>query len=145
MKPTLIAFMLACLLALPFAARAQQEEAQAEAESEVAPPPPPSDARVVDMTSLCRAPGSQRYYPIDALRQGMEGRVVLDCVLNEEGLVQSCQVVEEAPPNHGFGRASLMVACRATVDPISPNANTQVYERDGEHRVRRVVHWRLRN
>jgi len=47
-----------------------------------------------------------RVYPRRALRNGVGGVVVLDCLVLEGGALQ-CTVFSEEPPGYGFGRASL--------------------------------------
>jgi len=81
---------------------------------------------------------------MEAMRQNVEGRVVLDCSLTSEGALNACQVVEERPAGMRFGEASLRLACDPRFN-AAPSAapNTQMYERDGVQRIRRVVNWRL--
>src|SRR5262245_2399729 len=81
--------------------------AQAQTES-----PPASDARTYDMTDFCPASAEHvRYMPDRALRQRINGHVVLDCALNDERKLTTCQIAEETPPRIGFGTAALNIAC----------------------------------
>jgi protein TonB len=48
-------------------------------------------------------------YPQRALRQGLGGRVQLDCRVNAD-LSLSCRIASETPAGEGFGRAALAAA-----------------------------------
>ena len=81
-----------------------------------APGPAFPDIPEVDMANLCRShSGRQRYYPPRALSNGVEGRVVLDCVIRENA-PRTCQVLYESPDSYGFGDAALRIACHFRVD-----------------------------
>lgn len=75
------------------------------AASRPAPPPPgtvvwlarPSERRIAEL------------YPQRALREGVGGRVVLNCTVLAD-LSTSCAVVSESPADEGFGRAALSAA-----------------------------------
>jgi protein TonB len=51
----------------------------------------------------------RRHFPRDALRAGIAGRVVLECLVRTEGTLL-CVVVVENPPERGFGEAALRIA-----------------------------------
>src|SRR5262245_58533220 len=76
------------------------------------PPTPPADARVYDMGRFCPGRMPQRVMPERAIVQRINGRVLLECVVNDDRRVTSCQVVEEEPPGIGFSRSALTLACR---------------------------------
>lgn len=73
-------------------------------------PPPP----VIDGGPRLRAKPSAEdmadAYPRDALRDEIQGRVVMACHLTAEGRLTACAVVEETPPGLGFGAATLKIA-----------------------------------
>jgi protein TonB len=48
-------------------------------------------------------------YPDRAIRQGVGGRVQLDCVV-QVNLSVACTILSENPPGLGFGRAALSAA-----------------------------------
>jgi hypothetical protein len=104
-----------------------------------APPAPPDDARVHDMGRFCPGRMPQRVMPERAVMQRINGHVLLECVVNDDRRVTSCQVVEEEPSGIGFSRSALTLACRHSqrrygqpVDPRIP-----IFSRaDGTSRVR---------
>lgn len=49
------------------------------------------------------------YYPSRALLRGVEGRVVLECLIDVAGALD-CRVVAEAPSNWGFGDAARRIS-----------------------------------
>jgi protein TonB len=51
-----------------------------------------------------------RAYPSDALRQGVEARVVIACTVDGEGRLQDCTVASEDPPGFGFDVAALEIS-----------------------------------
>lgn len=72
----------------------------------------PSGSPTLSITSnflWARAPGVadvKAAYPQDALRQNVEGHVVLRCGLTADALLKSCDVLTELPRGYGFGRAA---------------------------------------
>jgi len=50
-----------------------------------------------------------RYYPRRAMERGVEGQVVLDCLVTTIGSL-NCDVVSETPRNWGFGEAALRIS-----------------------------------
>ena len=50
------------------------------------------------------------YYPEAARAAGLEGRVVLSCIVGLDGVLSDCVVAEETPRGKGFGEASLKAA-----------------------------------
>jgi protein TonB len=50
-----------------------------------------------------------RYYPVMALRRGIEGDVQLDCLVTTTGALQ-CAVASETPANWGFAAAALRIS-----------------------------------
>eukprot|EP01030_Chromulinospumella_sphaerica_P012975 gene12975-12758_t len=58
-----------------------------------------------------------QYYPLEAVRQDIEGKVVLSCTVQPDGTVANCQVVEETPAGHGFGQAALKMSSRFRMRP----------------------------
>lgn len=50
-----------------------------------------------------------RYYPRRAMERGVEGQVVLDCLVTTTGTLE-CGVVSETPPNWGFAEAALRIS-----------------------------------
>jgi len=50
-----------------------------------------------------------QYYPRPARNAGMEGRALLDCIVNADGSLR-CLVANELPAGHGFGDAAIHIA-----------------------------------
>lgn len=50
-----------------------------------------------------------RYYPRRAIPRGVEGEVMLDCLVSTAGALR-CAVASETPANWGFGEAALRIA-----------------------------------
>jgi protein TonB len=46
-------------------------------------------------------------YPPIALRSGIEGRVILELFIDRTGAVQKITVLQETPPDRGFGEAAI--------------------------------------
>jgi TonB family protein len=57
--------------------------------------------------TLLRGDTPEQHYPPGARQQGLEGNVIVDLLLNEEGKVLEAQVVAESPQGQGFGLAAL--------------------------------------
>jgi TonB family protein len=47
------------------------------------------------------------FFPPAAREAGIDGRVNVDLLINEKGLVVEAQVIDESPPGKGFGLAAL--------------------------------------
>jgi protein TonB len=56
-----------------------------------------------------RPSGLENYYPRRALLRGVEGQVVLDCLVTTAGTL-NCAVVSETPANWGFAEAALRIS-----------------------------------
>ena len=75
-------------------------------------PPDPTFGSVVGAVVWVERPTARRIselYPQRALRQGLGGRVALDCTVLAS-LAVECAVASESPPGEGFGRAALAAA-----------------------------------
>lgn len=64
-------------------------------------------------------------YPQRALREGVGGRVVLDCVV-QPSLDVNCTVASETPAGEGFGRAALSAAGAYRASPTLSNGQSAV-------------------
>jgi TonB family protein len=74
-----------------------------------------------------------RYYPPSALQQGVQGRVVLDCLVEADGRLR-CAVASEEPLAAGFAQAAL----------ASARSMRMATEIDGESSIGRRVRVPLR-
>lgn len=70
------------------------------------PAPPPT---VSDPHWTRRPRDLSRYYPVRARNLGMEGQVVLDCLVSTAGALD-CAVMQETPAGWGFGEAAQRIA-----------------------------------
>ena len=58
-------------------------------------------------------------WPAEAWKQQLGGRVVLECEVDLQGLVQDCSVKSEDPPGMGFGNAALSLAPKFLFRPAT--------------------------
>jgi protein TonB len=83
----------------------------------VAPPAIDADpVAISDPVWVDRPRNTERYYPRAAFRQGIEGRVVLDCLVEVDGRL-TCEVMSETPQQQGFGDAALAIAAAHVMRP----------------------------
>lgn len=87
-------------------------------------------AVLVERVPWATRPNAQsfmRYYPVSALEQGVAGRVVLDCLVGEDGALR-CAVAEETPSGQGFGLAALGMSreFRVAAESIAESAGRRV-------------------
>jgi len=82
---------------------------------EFSPGPPPSVSERQDHlegSSWVEMPSAgdfAQHYPQEALRRGIDGAAMLDCLVNDDHRL-ICEVDSETPTGHGFGRAALRIA-----------------------------------
>jgi protein TonB len=68
-----------------------------------------SSAGVAEAQTWAQRPTTeefQREYPPEALQAGIEGEVVLRCIIVEDGRLMACVTVSEEPTGWGFGQAA---------------------------------------
>jgi TonB family protein len=111
------------------------------------PATPPAEAPAYDMGAYCAGQSTRtRYMPERALTRRISGRVVLDCVVDDERRLISCLVIEETPPETGFAASALSIACRFSPNPNAaplPDGYTRIYTaEDGRSRVRMPFEFR---
>jgi periplasmic protein TonB len=80
------------------------------------PPWTPPMLTVTHPHWLQRPSDLARYYPRRALDAGVEGQVVLDCLVGTNGRL-SCAVASETPARWGFGAAALAMARDHQMEP----------------------------
>jgi protein TonB len=86
---------------------------------------------ITDPQWLRRPRNLQRYYPRAAITRGVEGLVVLDCMVATTGDLR-CRVISETPGEWGFGDAALRIAAEHRMAPARSNG-TPV---EGRYRMR---------
>lgn len=69
----------------------------------------PGPVVIADPHWVRRPRDLERYYPRLAHELGIQGEVVLDCLVSLSGGLQ-CVVMSETPPNRGFAAAALRIA-----------------------------------
>src|SRR5262249_18799687 len=98
----------------------------------------PVEPPLITRPSWARVPRElQRFYPRAAVRQNVEGRAVLDCLVSTAGPL-AWAVAAETPAGWGFGAAALEIAAQYRMVPAT---------RDGvpiEGRYRMAVPFDLR-
>lgn len=85
--------------------------------AEVEGKPEPFDITSPTWATRPDAAAFARVYPRRALREGRDGRVVLECFANADGTLV-CTVLEETPSGYGFGNAALRVAREFRLQPV---------------------------
>ncbi len=79
-----------------------------------------------------------RLFPRSALKEGIEGRTVMECVVTDTGALSLCVIASEYPLGRGFGDASLKSA------PLFRLKTTQADGKGvGGSRVRIPLTWAL--
>jgi protein TonB len=66
-----------------------------------------------ESTNFDRRPTAQdfaQYYPARAMDLGKEGRAILNCVVQADGLVAGCRIASETPDGLGFGAAAMRLS-----------------------------------
>lgn len=60
-----------------------------------------------------------RVYPSEAQRQNVSGRVILSCIVDEDGYLADCIVDSETPVGMGFGNAALEITAYMRMQPAT--------------------------
>ncbi|MGD9967014.1 MAG: TonB family protein [Hyphomonadaceae bacterium] len=71
---------------------------------------------ITDPVWLSRPRNLARFYPRDAFMRGLNGQVVLDCVVETTGRL-ACTIASETPEALGFGSAALAIAAEHVMQP----------------------------
>lgn len=86
---------------------------QAGVDAQPPPPEPPTEAPHTETVTapqwLRRPTGGDlaRVYPPAAVKRGLSGRATISCRVSASGELNECEVIEESPPEYGFGEAAL--------------------------------------
>ncbi|HYD89489.1 MAG TPA: energy transducer TonB [Vitreimonas sp.] len=87
----------------------------------VDPPPAPPNLPVVTSPTWLQRPTAQdfvRYYPSEALRQGVNGEALLECIVGHDGRL-TCVIVSASPEGAGFEQAALRVSRHFRMAPMT--------------------------
>jgi TonB family protein len=57
------------------------------------------------------------YYPVAAMRDGLEGQATIQCVVTRTGMLEQCMILSEAPPGAGFGQAAVAMTALFRMKP----------------------------
>jgi TonB family protein len=117
----------AARIVLPIAFRMNTPAEQPAAASGAAlPPASPGASPTTPHPNWVRKPTGQDIadvYPARAQRDGVSGRAVMTCTLDQRGRLHDCGIVDETPPGYGFGSAELKLAGKFRA-PITPGMET---------------------
>jgi TonB family protein len=58
-------------------------------------------------------------WPVDAVRKGLNGRVMIHCRVSRQGALFGCEVDSESPPGEGFGAAALALTPQFVMKPAT--------------------------
>jgi TonB family protein len=64
------------------------------------------------------------FYPDTARRKGIEGVVMIECLVTDTGDLANCMVASETPPEMGFARQTLLIVSRFGMKSAAPQAFT---------------------
>ena len=115
MRTLIVALALATATGLALAATARADDA---------PPPlpagPPAHVVVASPRHIAgpSAYDMSFYYPNRASRMEISGDVLLHCVITPAGVLTSCTVASETPPDQGFGAAALRLTSKFKYAPL---------------------------
>jgi TonB family protein len=76
------------------------------------PPSPSPNAATIGVNDPTAS-----YYPLAALRSGVDGAAVIRCARNAHLAVRDCTLVSETPAGQGFGAAALAMAAKSADNP----------------------------
>ncbi|GAA0638905.1 TonB family protein [Brevundimonas lenta] len=86
--------------------------------------PDPPVTRVITSPSWSRQPSAEqlmRAYPDRALARGVSGSASLNCLVQADGTVASCDITGETPAGQGFGRAAQSLSRYFRINPRTVN------------------------
>lgn len=63
----------------------------------------------------------QKTYPARALRQNIQGRAEMACIVGKDGSMTKCIVTLETPEGYGFGATALKLSKRFTMYTTTPD------------------------
>lgn len=104
------------------AAHAQQQAARERRLAQHEPTPPATSLSFLARPSVR---DFEAVYPADALRRGITGRVVLECLSQSDGQL-ACAIASEDPAGEGFGEAARHAAARFRLPVATPDGRTTV-------------------
>ncbi len=80
---------------------------------------PPTVLNPADCSALPTGHDIGRYYPAHAARMGIGGKVLLRCVVGDDGSMHDCAVASETPRDEDFGAAAMKVATLFRLKPTT--------------------------
>jgi TonB family protein len=80
--------------------------------------PSPGQVRHDQVSADVKA-GRLLLYPPTARRDGVTGKVILDCAVDRDGWYSDCKIAQENPVGYGFGANALKMAPLFRAKPIA--------------------------
>lgn len=75
----------------------------------------------INSSRVLGLPNLRDFYPERARLGRKEGRVVLHCILKQDGVLNDCVIAEESPAGFGFGMATLRASESIRYRPLIQN------------------------
>lgn len=99
--------------------RERRRDIRQDASAPLASPPVAAEPPLITAPVWVQRPrNTARFYPREAFMQGVEGQVVLDCMVEVSGRLE-CSVTSETPSDKGFGAAALAIAAAHVMQPAT--------------------------
>ncbi len=121
----LIAIALISAAAVSNSALAADAPAPAAPSAPAACPPPGSpDAQiaVITMPKWLHTPSGTDMidlFPPFEYKQQRNGKAMMDCAVADDGKLENCRILQEDPPGHGYGAASLKLSKIYRMTPLA--------------------------
>jgi periplasmic protein TonB len=83
-------------------------------------PPPMRHPAVIVNPELVQKPTPEQFasvYPTEAMKAGLSGEAVIQCVVGVDGRLAGCKALSEDPPGQGFGDAAVKLAAFILMKP----------------------------
>jgi TonB family protein len=107
MKPIFVAAIVVAAVSAPIAVTAQKQDSPYDRDATWLRQPSAAEVLAVRPTA--------------AIKEGLDGRALLKCLVTVQGALTNCSVVSENPPGKGFGGAALTLTSRFEMRPATKN------------------------
>lgn len=95
--------------------------AAASAQTSPNPPPAAKPAGVITNPDWVKKPTAESLlsvWPVEAMKKGVGGKVVISCKISRQGVLVGCKVVFESPEGMGFGPAAISMTPQFLMTPM---------------------------